>query len=229
MKTKSTKQQSGFSVLTLLIAAVAIFGVLTAAVSMSRSGASVTGDSMKPIASALITQGNNLATAFQSATARGIDASAVTYDSGTYGLLNPSNTGLAPQVPPAQAFSASYASSKLWVYEGTVASGTTTPTIKVRGVGVEGNADYVFAVAGLSKAVCSEINKQLGFAPNSGTDYSEVFSAAVATGNLTTPAAIDLTGTAVTASGTGNAFSGHMQSCLKGSTDYFFYVVVQPQ
>lgn len=228
---KNTMQyQRGFSVLTLLIAAVAIFGVLAAVVSQSRSGASVSGDSMKPIASAILTQGNNLATAYQSATARGVDASAVTYDNGPNGLLNPAISGLAPQIPPAQGFEATYTGTKLWVYQGTASGGVITPTIRFPGVGTDVGADYTFVVAGLSRTVCSEINKQLGFVANSGTDFSAVFSGTVAQGSLTTPATLNLT-TGITAS-TGNVFSGHMQACIRsgtGPTDYFFYVVVQPQ
>lgn len=228
MKTKSIKQQSGFSVLTLLIAAVAIFGVLSAVVSMSRSGASVSGDSLKPIASAILTQGNNLATAYQGATSRGLTPSEITYNNTadmTKDLLNPANTGLAPQVPPSQAFAVA-TTTYPWVYKQNAGVAVTT----IPGVGVTANADYAFTLGGLSASVCTEINKQLGVTTTSAA-LADAYASGVAIAAATTAAtAIDLSA-GVTA-GTGIAptsLTGMMQGCVKATDGYFFYVVVQPQ
>lgn len=217
------KKQQGFSILTLLIAAVAIFGILSAIVSLSRSGATVSSDSLKPLASAIITQGTNLATAYQSATSRGIANTDIAYDATTNGLLNPANTGLSPQTPPSNAFTTP-TTPGAWVYKGKGLTGNTVGTSAV---------DYGFVLGGLSAGVCAEINKQLGVSSSVSTDVlsdAYVASGVASAATTATATTIDLSAVAA-ATNFKPAFTGLMQGCIKGtsgSTHYFYFVIIEP-
>lgn len=218
------KKQQGFSILTLLIAAVAIFGILSAVVSMSRSGATVSSDSVRPISAAIVTQGNNLATAFTSAVSRGISDSSVTYGNsvatpGTNDLLNPSNTGFAMQTVPVQAF-ASGAAYPFWMYRGNMLSVSSVGTGTVAGSG----GDYAFVVADLTQTVCQEINRSLTNSTTIPASGLANIAAVIGGGTpaLATPYSTSTTGLISNSLG--------LQGCMSTTDNkYFYYVVVEAQ
>jgi hypothetical protein len=218
--------QRGIAIISILLTSVALLGVLGAVVALSRTNLS-SPSTTSAYASAIVSQGNNLAIAFQSMERNGVPATNISYNSvvtGITDLLNPASVSLSPQTPPAQAFMTGV--SGTWVFKSTTSSNatTTTPgvgTVTVNGIGTT-SADFVFVVGDLTLAMCQEINRQL-----SG---STAIPVAAASGNYATwTTAV----TAVTAAMTTVAgITGRMQGCI-ATTDatpqYVYYVVAEPQ
>ena len=210
-------QQGGFALFTIIIAVIFLMAAITAMVAVSRTSATVTTDNAKPFANAILMQANNLAMGFQAMEARGSLAANITYDNvATTGLLNPSAGGLSPQIPPAKAFT-SGATQQFWVYKGA--------NVKVKGVGVDANGDYAFALVGLDTSICQEINRALTNSTTipASTLASTVFVLGTTVITAPTDATVaDMSGVA--------AVSGALQVCVS-TTDSknVFYVVAEPQ
>ncbi|MDB5728365.1 MAG: hypothetical protein JWQ00_1570 [Noviherbaspirillum sp.] len=218
--------QHGIAIISILLTSVALLGVLGAVVALSRTNLS-SPSTTSAYASAIVSQGNNLALAFQSMERNGIPATNISYNSvasGITDLLNPASVSLSPQTPPAQAFMTGV--SGTWVFKSTTSSNatTTTPgvgTATINGIGTT-SADFVFVVGDLTLAMCQEINRQL-----SG---STAIPAAVASGNYATwtTAATAVTAAMTTVAG----ITGRMQGCIAttdATAQYVYYVVAEPQ
>jgi hypothetical protein len=218
--------QRGFAIITIVLTAAVLLGVLGTVLALSRGSAdsSVTAASY---GSAIISQGQNLVLAFHRMEDHLIPATDISYGNAATGITDLQNlavVSLSPQTPPAQAFSTGTAGA--WILKSTASSDAITTTagtgtIVVDGIGTAA-ADYAFVLGGLSKAVCQEINRQA-----SGNTVIPVSGAGGNSATWTTPA------TAVTAVMTTVAgITGVMQGCVAttdATVQYVYYVVAEPQ
>ena len=231
---KLFKRQSGFSVLTLILVAVVLIGVLAAAMAITRTSGTQASDTVKPVSAAIIAQGENLTAGFQILESRGIAASTVTFDSNaSTGLLAPSLGAASVQSPPANGFTAG-ALGGIWIYK--------QAGIKVKGVGT-GGASYGFvtsalkagpavsdvAAAGISLTVCQVINNQLYGDALTATPVASgdtlanwVKNASYAAPTDTGPQIVDMSAVA--------GVNMRMQGCV-GTSDasYVYYAIAEPQ
>jgi hypothetical protein len=252
MKT-NLRYQCGFAILSLVLTAIVLLAVVSAVVAVSRTGTSSAADMARPYASAVITQGNNLALAFQRFESNGTLPTYITYGACTNSscspatpaandVLNISNTSLTLQTPPDKAFSGTAtAAKKIWIFKSSTvatASGSTAGAgqLKVPGVGNSGTADFAFVLTDLDQTVCQDINLYLTnsttipVAATAGATLANFQGSAVApfTGGFT--GATDGTSVDMTATSTSPVPSGQMQGCVQTSDGkYVYFVVAEPQ
>lgn len=256
---KTNKQhQRGFAILSIVLMAVVLLGVVTAVVSMSRSSAMSQTDVARPYASGVIAQGNNLALAFQRMEANGVLPANITYGACTTNpcsaspttvaandLLNPSNVSLTMQTPPDKAFNtAATAAKKFWFYKSTATGAASgAGVVKVPGVGTTdattGSNDFVFVLTDLDQTVCQEINRYLTnsttipLAATAGATLANFQGGATAPLLASAQGATDGSPATVDMTAAGSTVpSGQMQGCVATSDSpakYVYYVVAEPR
>ncbi len=234
------RRQGGFAILYVVIATVALLGVVAAVTAGSRTSVTNPTDQVRAIASGVIQEGNNMALVYQAAEAKksSMLPTFITYGSCTAAscqttpvvaandLLNTANASLSLQTPPPAAF-VSTATKKYWIYKSTASGATPTVAgagaLNVPGVGSSA-ADFAFVLTELDQGVCQQINTLLY---GSTSTIPTLTSAAIGNfqGAATTPpliasgqgstdsTSVDLTSSkaALTAAGFG---STPMQGCV---------------
>lgn len=149
----------------------------------------------------VLDQARNLRMGIEAMTNRGIPISAITFDtSGTSGLFNPSNGGIETQPPLTYpTYIRDTNSPTNWVWK---VDGSGNPVVKINGLGIDANPDYVLIMPDLSYEACKGVNQLLfNYPPPPTITGPATFSA------WTTPsAAIDLSASGATGGRTEGCF-----------------------
>ena len=215
MKTlrKILRNEDGFAV-SLIILVVALFAVVIAAMTIAGRSTSTTGSEQagKVHASVIVQQGNNLKGGFDvMINGKSIAINQITFDNAANtGLFHPTDGTVPEQIPPSEAL---VTATNKWVFK---RDNNGDAVVKLKGIGLDANADYVIALVDLKSAVCEQINKMLY-----GT--SNVPSVTIASTAWNTPE------TAVDLSADDNVDRRPYQ-CVKTSDDkYVYYQVIVEQ
>jgi len=162
-RTTSAAKQRGFSLLTGFILAIIMFGSLAfflAGQGINSGFGSTYSNSSK--ASSLLTSAGYINTGFDAVVLGGGSPSQVTFDTGTYGIFNPTTGGTSQQTLDPSLFIDTTGYDGYWIYRGS--------NVRLQGVGttVAGNGaaglatnEYTVMAAGLKQSVCQQINYML--------------------------------------------------------------------
>lgn len=218
MKCNIKKKQSGFSILIVLIAVVALIGALAAWLmsgqsntsSTSTSGADVTGSS-------IVNDGISIKTAFDLLLVNGVSASNITFVPNTAGAANMLDTtsGISKPVPNANAVSSVTFPSGAWIYNATGFKGNAIGTAAV---------DQAMVVFGVKDAICAQINNRLRGStaiPVSGLAVATVTTGATAAAPTATGAA-DISAVAAVA-----GWDSGCMTTLEGADKNMFFRVLK--
>ncbi len=233
------RRQGGFAILYVVIATVALLGVVAAVTAGSRTSVTNPTDQVRAIASGVIQEGNNMALVYQSAEAKSsyMLPAFITYGScttatctatpvvATNDLLNIANASLSVQTPPSAAFASSATPMKYWIYKSTASGATPTVAgaggLKVPGVGTSA-AEFAFVLTDLDVTVCQQINLLLAgsstipVAATAGAALSAFQGTATAPLLASGKGATDSGAVDMTAAGS-TIVSGTMQGCVQTS------------
>lgn len=225
---KMQKNQRGMAALSMIMIIVVLLAVIGTVVATSRGGTGNTNtETSKLHASSIIDQANSLRFGAVSIVAKGqvsldnLLMSTAAYDptgnsnAGTVGIYNAAAGGTVQQTPPAEAVVTPSASAWTYFKGGSAATG-----FNVTSVSSAANQSYAFALNGIKRAVCEQINMQ----------HSGSSTIPTATGpwptvtNGISGAAFEVGGAA------GTAPAGWNFGCVQvGSTgNYVYFNIVQP-
>lgn len=212
------RRQKGVAI-SLILVAVALLIAISTAIMMSNktnSGSSQM-ENNRVNGEAILAQARNIRAGIEDMTGQGIQINTITFDtSGTSGLYNPSVGGTEPQPPLTYPTYLHFSTSPAnWIWK---VDGSGNPVVKINGLGIDANADYVIIQPDLSISACYGVNQLLhGTATPPTVTGPATFSA------WTTPAtAIDLSAA--------NATSGWTEGCFKyvDETSTTRYVYISP-
>ena len=162
-RTATATKQKGFSLLTGFILSIVMFGTLAFFLAGQgiNSGFGSTYSNTSKV-SGLLTSAGYISTGFDTVTLGGATASQVTFDTGQYGIFNPTSGGAATQsLDPtmftdvsvqATSLAAAGGSHGYWIYR--------KDGITLNAVGTI-SSDFTLVASGLKLGICQQINNTL--------------------------------------------------------------------
>lgn len=224
-RTQSSLKQRGFSILSGFILAIIMFGSLAfflAGQGINSGFGSLYSNTSK--ASALLTSAGYINTGFDAVTLGGITPAALTFDSETTGIFNPTTGGVSPQPLDPSVFESIGGLFGYWIYRGN--------DLRLNDVGTSlaatASNDYTVIALGIKESICRQINNTLH-----GTSLTATYDAAngllltgqtnvlLAGGNVTASPATG-TGTLVNLTGLGTA--GWTNGCYETGDGNYVYI-----
>lgn len=155
---KTVKNENGFAIAPILLA-IALIGIIAGAIAVASRTATVSTveHTAKMAASTVIQQMSNLNTGYTIMLSRALHPSEITWDNATNtGIFHPTDGGTSEQRAPVEALANPEPTHPGYVYK---VDSNGNPVVKIKGIGITDNADYVVALPGVKKAVCEQINK----------------------------------------------------------------------
>lgn len=250
MKTLNINKQQGMAVLSMIFIAIAMVGVLAAYLAYSKPSNVSTGQkSSELMSSSLIDQGNSIRDGYALMLSKGTSGSSIyvstlnsTIANATPGaagntikagagsnasnwMYDTSNGGTSKQdiMPDAQAnITTNHAG---WIIKTTAddATGAGSAVVKLKGVGVDANADFVALAYDIKLGVCQAINKAINGALLA--DNPPV-STGIALAAWQTPGtAADMSAGFTTGAGIAS-INGASQGCFETSDGKYVYFTV---
>ncbi len=240
-RTQSSFKQRGFSLLTGFILAIIMFGSLAFFLAGSGIGTSFGASFVNTSkVSSLLTSAGYISTGFDAVVLGGQSPYAVTFDSGSTGIFNPTIGGSSLQPLDQSLFQLRdtttvpgtpqiAATDGYWFYRIDTTTTPDSPVVKLNGIGTTGltsaSNEYVIMTSGLKDTVCAQINTTLhGSSTIPGvTPVDAALVGAPTRASPTSLAAVDLSATG----GIVGWMNGCVQSGTAGNYVYFHTLLAQ--
>jgi hypothetical protein len=241
MRTLSSVKQRGFSILTGFILAIIMFGSLAFFLAGQgiNTGFGALYSNISRVSS-LLTSAGYITTGFAAITLGGTDPANVTFSntntSSTVGIFNPVSGGVMQQTLDPSMFQLRdvttdptnpqlQSTDGFWIYRAnfSAVAPATPPVVRLNGVGIDANADYVIMASGLKKGVCSQINTTLhGTSTIPSTGLSDAALVGPATGGSAVSKSNPVSATTADLTGVAD-IARWMSGCVEGTANNYVY------